>query len=201
MNRPLFHGSCKAPSLSQHSYTKVVVTSSMSKVWCMSGVRNGWIICRDETIRNTILNAREYTLQSTSILDEIIATEALSDRCRPAILAKLLDNAKQGLELWDAFVKKNSNVCSWTRPVAAATGFLKFHDVDGKPWDELQLCTEALKDQGVLLAPGSLSFGEGDAAQDLRGYVRVQLTLPAPYLQEGLKLLQVFLDRKTELPN
>ena len=198
--RPLYHGSDKTPppSLVEHEYTKVVVTSSMSKVWGMASVRIGWIISRHHDILQSIFNGREYTLQNTSLIDETIAIEALSSRCRNAILNRHLDNATKGLELLDAFVKKNNDLTSWTRPTAGAISFVRFNTSNGEPVDDVEFCRQLLKDQQLLLTPGSLGFSDDERQDDFRGYVRIQFTLAPTYLQKALELLDIFLEKKRQ---
>ena len=142
------------------------------------------------------MNAREYTFQYTSAIDEIIATEALSPRCRTAILARHLENARQGLELLDAFVEKNRDVVSWTRPHAAATAFVKFSEPNGEAVDDNELCRQVVEEQGLLLTPGSLGFSDDERQSDFRGYVRIHFTVPPERLRQGLELLDAFLDKR-----
>ncbi|EXJ64469.1 hypothetical protein A1O7_00805 [Cladophialophora yegresii CBS 114405] len=194
--RPLFHDGPAPPSLVEHEYPKVVVTSSMSKVWGMSAVRIGWIVSRDRSILDMILNAREYTLQSTSVLDEIVATEALSTRCRNGILDIHMRHARQGLRLLDAFVERNQAVCSWTRPTAGSTAFIRFADANGDAVDDVEFCRGLLSEQGLLISPGSLAFGDDGSQNDFRGYVRIQLTLDPGYLARGLELINACLETR-----
>jgi aspartate/methionine/tyrosine aminotransferase len=168
----------------------------MSKVWALSAVRVGWIISRDRNILDLILNAREYTLQNTSALDEIVATEALSSRCRNTILNKHLRNAREGLKILDAFVERNRAICSWTRPTAGSTAFIRFADANGDAVDDVEFCRGLLNEQSLLISPGSLSFGDDEAKNDFRGYVRIQLTLDPEYLTSALELVDAFLAKR-----
>jgi aspartate/methionine/tyrosine aminotransferase len=192
---PLYHGDdASPPSFVEHDYSKIVVTSSMSKVWAMSGVRIGWMICRDSVMVDTILNAREYTLQGTAVIDEVIATEALSDRCRPALLKRHLDYARQNLLALDAFVKENSDMVSWTRPTAGATAFVQFCQPGGQPMDDTALGRQMLRNEALLVTPGSVSFSDG-GRDDFRGYLRLHLTTTPANLHEGLARLNTFLEK------
>jgi aspartate/methionine/tyrosine aminotransferase len=192
---PLYHGNdAGPPSFVEHDYSKIVVTSSMSKVWAMSGVRIGWMICRDPAMIDTILNAREYTLQGTAVLDEVIATETLSDRCRPALLKRHLEYARQNLLALDVFVEKNSDMVSWTRPTAGATAFVKFCQPGGQAMDDGDLGRQLLTNEDLLVTPGSLSFSEV-GKDDFRGYLRLHLTTMPNNLREGLTRLDSFLER------
>ncbi|OQV01251.1 hypothetical protein CLAIMM_06639 [Cladophialophora immunda] len=198
--RPLFHSPAAAstPSLVEHGYSKVVVTSSMSKVWGMSGVRIGWIVSRDRDILALLLNTRQYTVMSTSLIDEVVATEALSPRCRPLILKRHLEYAQQNLARWDAFVKKNSDMCSWTRPTAGAIAFVKFSSPDGTVVDDVEFCQQLLKEDGVLISPGSLCFST-EKQTDFRGYVRLHFTLTPENLDKALEVLDSFLAKRRKL--
>lgn len=170
----------------------------MSKVWGMASVRIGWIVSRDQDILQSIFNGREYTLQNTSIIDETIAIEALSSRCRNAILTRHLDNAEKGLALLDAFVKKNSDLVSWTRPTAGAITFIRFNTLNGEPVDDVAFCQQLLKEDGLLITPGNLGFSDDERQEDFLGYVRVQLTLDPAYFEKALKVLDTFLEKRRQ---
>ncbi|KAI1611564.1 pyridoxal phosphate-dependent transferase [Exophiala viscosa] len=192
--RPLFHavqGEKMVPSFVEHEYGKVVVTGSMSKAWGLSGVRIGWIVCRDESLFELLVNARQYTFQSASVIDEVIATEVLSDRCRPAILKRHLEYAQKNLQLLEAFVNEHSDTLSWNKPTAASTAFIRLSS-NGKPMDDVEFCRAVLQEEGLLFSPGSLCFGdEGQTA--LRGYVRVHFTLKPEAMVKALEAWDRFL--------
>lgn len=194
--RPLFHQTGPVPpSFVEHDYSRTVVTSSMSKVWGMSGVRIGWIVCKDQTLITTMLNTKQYICQATSSVDEIIATETLSHRCRPVILERHLSWAKKNLELLDAFVKQNNDVCAWTRPTAGATAFLKFFSASGEAVDDVEFGRRLLSEQRVLISPGSLCFGE-EQTTDFGGFFRVHFTVVPEYMEKALRLIDAYLDKK-----
>lgn len=195
--RPLFHavhGDKIPPSFVEHEYSRVIVTGSMSKAWGLSGVRVGWIVCRDETLLESLINARGYTFQSASVIDEVIATEVLSERCRPVILKQHLGYAQKNLELLEAFINKNSDVCSWNKPTAGATAFVRLSS-NGKPIDDVKFCHEILQEEGVLFSPGSLCFGKG-REPDLRGFVRVHFTPKPEAMVKALEAWDRFLEKR-----
>ncbi|EXJ70479.1 uncharacterized protein A1O5_06548 [Cladophialophora psammophila CBS 110553] len=199
--RPLYHvpSAASTPSLVEHGYSKVIVTSSMSKVWGMSGVRIGWIVSRDRDILDLLLNTRQYTVMSTGLIDEVVATETLSDRCRPLILKRHLEYAQENLAVLDAFIKKNSDMCSWIRPTAGAIAFVKFSSPNGEVMDEVEFCQQLLKEKRVLISPGSLCFST-ERQRDFRGYVRIHFTLMPEYLSKALEMVDAFLaDRRRVL--
>ena len=186
--RPLYHdkASTLAPSFVEHpsSYDKIVVTGSLSKAWGLSGARIGWVVTRNAEFMDRLYGTGLYTIQAVSTLDEKVAIEALSDRCRPQILAKHLGFAQQNLDLLQAFIDEHKDRCSWTRPNAGATAFVKFSE-NGAPMDDVEFCLKLKNEKGVLLSPGSLCFGK-DGRKDFRGYVRMHITVPPEVMQAGL---------------
>ncbi|KAJ6120886.1 hypothetical protein N7523_005166 [Penicillium sp. IBT 18751x] len=191
--RPLFHDSTNPPSfveLSEES-DSVIVTSSMSKVWGLSGARVGWLATKNAKILSDCLNMGLYTMMAVGSIDEVIAAEALSDRCRPQILAKHLAIAQKNLSLLENFVNRHAGV-SWIKPSSGATAFVRFSS-KGAPVDDVEFCLRLKEKKGVLLAPGSLAFGLA-AAQDFRGFVRMHVTAPPEKVQAALDAIDEYLD-------
>lgn len=192
--RPLFHGVTPAPSFVEigKDEDRVVITGSVSKAWGLSGTRIGWLITRNAEIYSQCVDMGLYTIMAVGTLDQKIAAEALSDRCRPAILAKHLESANTNLDILESFVKQRPNSTSWTRPNAGATAFVKFLH-NGSPVDDVDFCHKLLDKTGVLLAPGGLTFGLS-GSNDLKGYTRVHFTGDTKELVAGLKSIGEFLE-------
>lgn len=193
--RPLFHDNSQiSPSfLDLSTYDNIIVTSSMSKAWGLSGTRLGWLATRNTALLSASFNRGLYTIMSLSTIDSVIATEALSARCAPQILAKHLDIARRNVALVDAFVARFKDVCSWVRPCAGGTGFLRFCERQGGgPVDDVEFCGRLKQEKGVLLAPGSLCFGNGEG-EELRGFVRVHTTVDPEVMERALGVIGEFL--------
>lgn len=191
--RPLFHDSTTPPSFVELSEEtdSVIVTSSMSKVWGLSGARVGWIATKNAKILSDCFNLGLYTIMAVGTIDEVIAAEALSDRCRPQILAKHLEMAQKNLSLLESFVNRHAGV-SWIKPSSGATAFVRFSS-NGAPVDDVDFCLKLKEKKGVLLAPGSLAFGLA-AAQDFRGFVRMHITAPPEKVQAALEAIDEYLN-------
>ncbi|KAJ5495438.1 hypothetical protein N7539_000554 [Penicillium diatomitis] len=202
-----------ALSASSPPYENIIITSSMSKAWGLSGLRIGWLATRNPTILSRCFNRGLYTIMALSNIDELIAAEALSDRCRPAIQAKHLELARRNLQMLDAFVAKHKDVCSWARPVAGGTGFLRFRDgKTGEPVDDVEFCEALVRQKGVLLAPGTKCFGivgdvhlqgtgmedEGERLEMLRGFVRVHVTVDPVVMEKGLAAIDEFVREQAQ---
>ncbi|KEF58094.1 uncharacterized protein A1O9_06017 [Exophiala aquamarina CBS 119918] len=197
--RPLFHDKASLqsppPSFVKHNYGKVVVTGSMSKAWGLTGTRLGWIVSRDQSLLDNFINTKFYTSESTSTIDELIVTEALSDRCRPTILKRHLSYAQANLSSLDKFMAKNKDLCKWTRPTAAATAFIQFLSGSGEPVDDVEFCRSLLQATGVLLSPGSLFTDPSKQDRGFRGFVRVHFTVPPANMTKSLELIDDFLQQ------
>ncbi|KAJ5682462.1 hypothetical protein N7462_005627 [Penicillium macrosclerotiorum] len=185
--RPLFHDSDETPlSFVELPYQNIIVTSSMSKAWGLSGARVGWLATRSEAIRARCFDRSLYTIMALSTVDELIATEALSERCRPAILAKHLALAQTNLALLDGFVDRHRDTECRRHGFCALCAW-------GVAVDDVAFCRELKEKKGVLLAPGSLCFGLG-SDQDFRGFVRVHITVQPEVMQAALAAIGDFLE-------
>lgn len=191
--RPLFHslpaGTSAPPSILSFGYEHTVSTSSMSKAWSLAGVRVGWIATRDTEVLKAVESARNYTTISVSQLDDAVAGYALSNAVRPGLLSRNLDLAKTNCDLIEGFVKEHADICSWVKPTAGTTAFVRFQR-GGRPVQDGEFCLEILEKAGVLVMPGSTCFGDG---QDFEGYMRFGYVCSTEVLKEALEKLGAYL--------
>lgn len=183
--RPLYHSlpsdSDIPPSILSFGYDKTVSTGSMSKAWALAGIRLGWIASRDKAIIEAVAEARDYTTISVSQLDDQVASYALSDAVRPALISRNLELARTNLTLLGEFVEGHKGVCNWVKPTAGTTAFIQFTD-GGKPVDDVAFCLDVLDKTKVMFLPGSKCFGHD---QDFKGYVS---TVHCRLIRSGLLL-------------
>ncbi|KAI3319392.1 PLP-dependent transferase [Xylariaceae sp. AK1471] len=190
--RPLFHGLSKSevpPSALSLGYRKVVSTASMSKAWALAGIRVGWIASRDADIIAQLACARDYTTISVSQLDDQVAAYALSADVAPALLARNTELARTNLALLEKFVRDHAHVCSWVKPTAGTTAFIRFSRKDGRPIDDEAFCKDVLDKAKVMFLPGARCFGNG---HDFQGYVRIGYVNGTEVLREALERLGVY---------
>lgn len=195
--RPIFHSISPIdkdfpPSLLSMGYNNVIVTGSMSKAYSLAGIRVGWIASRSSEIVEKIASARHYTTISVSGLDEQVAAFALSPATVHGLLARNIQLAKTNLALLEKFMIKNEDECEWVKPVAGTTAFIKFHR-EGKPIDSVDFCKKLLEKTGVLLVPGTQSFGE-----EFKGYVRVGFVNQTEIVQKGLEEASKFIRKNLD---
>ena len=193
--RPLFHSIGPMdedfpPSAINMGYDKVVVTGSLSKAYSLAGIRTGWIVCKNKALIETCASARHYTTISVSMLDQAVAAEALSDNYIHALLGRNIQLAKTNLAILDKFIEEHRWACSWVKPVAGTTAFVKFAKM-GKPIDDEAFCETLQKKTGILFCPGSKCFG---ASNDWKGYIRIGFCCETAVLEEGLTALRAFME-------
>lgn len=189
--RPLFHGigpmDADFPSsILNMGYNKTIVTGSMSKAYSLAGIRIGWVASRSPDIVEQIAKARDYTTISVSQLDQSVAAFALSPDCLHSLLGRNIKMAKENVALLDRFITKHDEYCSWTKPLAGTTAFVKF-ERDGKPVDAVALCKTLQEKTGVMLLPGTC-FGK-----EWKGYVRIGYVNRTEIVKDGLEQLRVFM--------
>lgn len=185
------------PSILSFGYARTISTSSMSKAWSLAGLRVGWIATCDAALLARVAEARDYTTISVSQVDDQIASYALSPAVRPALLARNLALARANLDLLGAFVRgrgrgEGSGTCSWVRPTAGTTAFVRFTDASGQPVEDVAFCLDVLEKTKVMFLPGSKCFGHG---KDFKGYVRIGYVSETAVLKEALEKLGAYLDK------
>jgi aspartate/methionine/tyrosine aminotransferase len=193
--RPLFHSIGPMdedfpPSAINMGYDKVVVTGSLSKAYSLAGIRTGWIACKNKAIMEACTGARHYTTISVSMLDQAVAAEALSENCIHALLGRNIQLAKTNLAILDKFIEDHRWACSWVKPVAGTTAFVKFAKM-GKAIDDESFCETLQEKTGVLFCPGSKCFG---ASNDWKGHIRIGFCCETAVLEQGLAALRTFME-------
>jgi aspartate/methionine/tyrosine aminotransferase len=193
--RPLFHSIGPMdedfpPSAINMGYDKVVVTGSLSKAYSLAGIRTGWIACKNKTVIEACAGARHYTTISVSMLDQAVAAEALSENCIHALLGRNIQLAKTNLAILDKFIEDHRWACSWVKPVAGTTAFVKFAKT-GKAIDDESFCETLQEKTGVLFCPGSKCFG---ASNDWKGHIRIGFCCETAVLEQGLAALRTFME-------
>lgn len=192
--RPLFHGigpmdSEFPPSVINLGYENTIVTGSLSKAYSLAGIRCGWIASRSKTIIEKCAAARDYTTISVGVLDQQVAAFALSPDAIHSLLGRNIQLAKANLEILEKFFIKHDEFCSWVKPVAGTTAFIKF-ERDGKPIDAVEFCKQVQEKTGVMFLPGTC-FGE-----EFKGYVRIGYVNKTEIIKEGLDEVRKFMRKE-----
>ena len=139
-----------------------------------------------------IAKARDYTTISVSQLDQAVAAFALSPSTIHALLGRNIALAKTNLELLERFIIKHDEYCTWTKPVAGTTAFVKLSR-DGKPIDAVAFCKALQEKTGVMVLPGDYGFGDG---KEFKGYVRIGYVNRTEIIKDGLEELRKFMRKE-----
>ncbi|KAL4878066.1 pyridoxal phosphate-dependent transferase [Aspergillus karnatakaensis] len=191
---PLFHSIDRAdpelpPSILSFGYEHAVATSALSKAYSLAGLRIGWIASLSPEIIDVCLNARSYALITASQVDEHLAAYALSPPRVQGLLDRNFALSRRNLEIVQGFIDEHSSICQWARPVGGPIGFVQFTQ-SGQPVDDVELCSQLLRRQSLLLVPGSKCFGDGE---NFAGYVRLGFGNQTEELVAALDALRSFI--------
>jgi aspartate/methionine/tyrosine aminotransferase len=156
----------------------------MSKAFALAGIRIGWVATRDKALVDALAGARDYTAISVSQLDDQVATYALSGAVLPSLMERNMTLARMNLQMVGSFVEKYNSVCSWVKPTAGTTAFIRFQK-NGEPVDDVELSVK-LVDWKVMFLPAGRCFGHG---KDFKGYVRLGYVCHTDVLKAGLERL------------
>jgi aspartate/methionine/tyrosine aminotransferase len=148
---PIYHAR-EAPTAASLPNTTVV--GDLSKAFCLSGLRVGWIVERDAARMQRYRTARTYFTVSNGPLSERLALHAL--RHRDAILGPARALVARNLRLLDGFYPAHAGFLGCFPP---GGGFVTF------PWlrderDARPFCQQ-LRTAGVFTVPGDC-FGAPD---------------------------------------
>jgi aspartate/methionine/tyrosine aminotransferase len=159
------------PSILEHyDLDKAVVTSGLSKVYGLPGIRVGWMISSRKIV-NKAWSIKDYTTISTSTLSSYIALKVL----QPSTMDRLIERARRivrGNLLVFKSAISSENLLSYIEPDAGAYIPVKIN----LPINTLKLAEKIYKEKSVLVNPGECF--------NIPGYFRIGLG----GLQEELSL-------------
>ncbi|HOE91311.1 MAG TPA: pyridoxal phosphate-dependent aminotransferase [Candidatus Cloacimonadota bacterium] len=151
-------------------YENTIIISGLSKSFCMTGWRLGWIVAKEDLLQKFII-AHQYITTCASTISQKSAIEAFT----PKGISSLIQLRKR--------LRKNYKI---------ATEYLKLHlnyQPDSAPYimikvkeDDIKFC-KGLAHRGVIVIPGS-AFGEQS-----KGYIRINYALNERKLRMGLNIL------------
>ena len=160
-------------------YEKGISTAGMSKAYSLAGLRVGWIAGPKDMLHEVMIH-RDYNTISVGQVDELFAAMALENRDK--ILARAQKITRENLQVVEDWIE-NEPLISWIPPKSGTTALLKFD----LPMSSRDLCVTLLKEEGVMLTPGS--------AMDMEGWLRLGYTNPTADLKVGLARFSQFLSR------
>lgn len=128
----------------------------MSKSFALAGLRIGWIATGDRELIARLAAFKDYTTICSSAPSELLSEIALDNA--GTILKRSRAIVAANLEVADGFFHKWDGAFRWTRPAGGTTAFPEFTS----PYDIDEFAQQLLREEGVLLAPGSLFSWPGN---------------------------------------
>ncbi len=159
-----------------------IALGDMTKAWGLGGLRIGWVACRDPDLLAAVLDARDYTTNSSSTLSEAVATMALS--VRDQLLAAPLAAARTARDDLDRRIATTGGALAWQPPRGGYCGWVEVPSA--APGEVARACEVLATERHLLLLPGAVFGPAGDR------HVRVGLAAGADAIWQGLEgLLEV----------
>ncbi len=130
-----------------------VVLSGLSKTYGLPGLRCGWLIVRDKTLRENIMNWKFYTSICPPGPTEYLASLALGvgEKIRNISIARISRN----LELADAFFTRWPALFTWRRPPAGSTALVGFNVPSVSALSE-----KLAREEGLLIQSAAMLGGD-----------------------------------------
>jgi aspartate/methionine/tyrosine aminotransferase len=165
-----------------------VVLSGLSKTYGLPGLRTGWLVVRDRSLRENLLNWKFYTSICPPAPSEFLAKVAW--KVREELRTRNITRIEDNLRLADAFFTRWPELFTWRRPVAGSTALVGMNVPSVAAFSE-QLAEEA----GILIHPGGTLGGDD---QHMRmGFGRDGFGTALGKFEEYLNNQKVRLDRRT----
>jgi aspartate/methionine/tyrosine aminotransferase len=163
------------PQSSAFGLDNVIITSSVTKVYGLGGVRTGWVIAPEDIAQKCQL-AKSHTTAASSGLGEWINAKALA-LARDKLLDRFKTVAKRNHTIVKEWVDSNPDLVEWAAPGGGIICFPRFKgDIPSE-----ELCRRLLDEYGLLLIPGLYS--------GLEGHFRLSYQQPEEELRAALDSL------------
>jgi len=150
-----------------------LIISGVSKAYCMTGWRLGWIVSQNRKLIKTIVSAHQYICTCAPFISQKAALKALTtdgENVKEVLRMKLLDNRNYMIN----FLKENLPQSKILINSSSPYLFVNF----GK--DDKKLCKK-LAENGVIVIPGSVFGSNGN------GWIRISYGLEIEYLKIALE--------------
>lgn len=127
-------------------YERSIVTSSLSKVYGLPGIRIGWLTASRDLV-DKAWAIKDYTTISPSVVSQLIAVQAL--RVRESLESRARMIAQRNLRVAREILEKTDDF-EWRTPEAAPFVFIRTTFTD----DNYTFCERLFEETGVLINPG-----------------------------------------------
>ncbi|MFW5942705.1 MAG: aminotransferase class I/II-fold pyridoxal phosphate-dependent enzyme [Chloroflexota bacterium] len=165
-------GAEQLPSAADH-YERTIVLAGLSKVHGLPGLRSGWLVIQDETVRERLINWKHYTTICAPAPSEFLALAALS--AQDELISRSRALLEENLSVAGDFFARHADHFTWRRPQAGSVALVGVSAPSATAY-----CRQLIVDAGVLLLPGPylgyddkhvrFGFGRRDFRRNLQQY-------------------------------
>ena len=163
-------------------YSRVIVTSGLSKAFGLPGLRIGWIVGPAKTVAR-LWGYQDYTTLTPSLLSDRLARAALEPARRAWILERTRRILRRQLPVVLDWVARREGVLDLVPPRAGAISLVRYR----LPLGSVALFERLREEESVLITPGA-HFGVGK-------WFRVGYGYDPETLTAGLARLGAWIDR------
>ena len=150
----LVHSGTPAVPSAADMTKKAVVLSGLSKTYGLPGLRTGWLVIQDATLRQNVMNWKFYTSICPPAPSEFLALAAW--RVRDQLRDKNIAQIEQNLKLAESFFARWPDLFVWKRPLAGSTALVKMNVPS-----VTEFATRLAAEAGVLIHPAT-TLGSDD---------------------------------------
>jgi len=163
-----------SPSFAEY-YDKAVVSSSLSKVWGLAGLRVGWMIAPKEVVEKGSA-FKEYTTLGGSILSEYLATIALERNMRERLIERGRRMVKESFNVFNEWMEKHSDIFSWIKPEFGVIALVKHR----LKLSSSEFAEKVFREKKIAIVPCDTAF------TNLKNYLRISYCHKPETLKEAL---------------
>jgi aspartate/methionine/tyrosine aminotransferase len=167
-----------SPSFAEY-YDKAVVSSSVSKVFGLAGLRVGWMIGPKDIIEKGSAY-KEYTTLGGSILSEELAARVLERGMRQRLIERGRKLVRESFAVFDKWMNENTDFLSYTKPRFGVIALVK-HRLNTT---SSEFCRRLADERKIAVVPCDECFPD---IQDGKHYLRMSYCHPPSLLKETLE--------------
>jgi len=163
------------PQRSAFGIDNVMITTSLTKIFGLGGLRAGWLIAPEE-VAERCKWAKFHTTAVGSQVSEMMTAQALQN-AHEALRNRFLERARPNHDMVKKWVGSNADIIDYVEPAGGILSFPRYR----ADMPSIELCTRMLDETGIIVNPGYF-FG-------LEGHFRMSYALPTEKLGEALERL------------
>ena len=161
-------------------YEKVIITSGLSKVFGLGGLRIGWVVAPPKLIEELRVRL-DYLSVTPTLLSNRLGTIVMEPQRRESILARTSQIIRKDLPPIEEWFLKRDDLFTYVRPEAGAFVYCEYR----LPINSTELFNRLRIEQSVLLTAGDqhgldkgIRTGFGyDVKKTLKGLARAEILM------------------------